>query len=109
MGYAGNAQIPLALSPDGDLAFIHFFFAQNQHERHFRQFCIPYFLPDEDEIEFKDNPDFNVWLDEANLLGNLSYSLALFEQDKIAYEQQLLEYSSEHEEFEDLIIEEDEQ
>ena len=66
-------------------------------------------LPDEDEIEFKDNPDFNVWLDEANLLGNLSYSLALFEQDKIAYEQQLLEYSSEHEEFEDLIIEEDEQ
>jgi hypothetical protein len=43
-------------------------------------------------LEFKDNPEFNQWLDEENPFGNLSYSRALFDQDSVAYEQELINY-----------------
>ncbi len=45
------------------------------------------------KTEYEDNPDFNEWLDESNQFGLLkSYSKALFEQDAVAYEQELLNY-----------------
>ena len=44
------------------------------------------------ELEFKDNEEFNEWLDGENRFGNLSYSKALFEQDIEAYKQELLTY-----------------
>ena len=46
------------------------------------------------EVEYKDNMDFNVWLDEANPFGNLSYSKALFQQDNISYVEQLTDYKA---------------
>jgi hypothetical protein len=45
------------------------------------------------KMEYEDNPEFNEWLDENNQFGLLkSYSKALFEQDKVAYEQELIDY-----------------
>lgn len=45
------------------------------------------------KIEYEDNQEFNEWLDESNQFGLLkSYSKALFEQDEVAYEQELLNY-----------------
>ena len=41
------------------------------------------------ELEYEDNPEFNEWLDNENPIGNLSYSKALFDQDPVAYEQEL--------------------
>lgn len=44
------------------------------------------------ELEYEDNIDFNEWLDNENPFGNLSYSKALFEQDNVAYEEELQNY-----------------
>lgn len=51
-----------------------------------------------DEVKYEDNIDFNQMLDEVNYFENLSYSKALFDQDYVAYCEQLLEYESEQEE-----------
>lgn len=58
------------------------------------------------EIKYEDNSEFNQWLDSLNPLGTLSYSKALFDQDKVSYEQQLLNYLSEQEEIPVLDVEE---
>jgi hypothetical protein len=50
------------------------------------------------EINYEDNTDFNLWLDEANPMENLSYSRALFDQDNVSYFEELLEYQTEREE-----------
>ncbi len=47
------------------------------------------------DIKYEDYDEFNQWLDNSNPLGTLSYSKALFEQDVISYEQQLLNYQPE--------------
>ena len=44
------------------------------------------------ELEYEDNPEFNEWLDNENPITNLSYSKALFDQDPVAYEQELENY-----------------
>lgn len=44
------------------------------------------------ELEYEDHPEFNEWLDEDNPIGTLSYSKALFDQDKVAYEFELSDY-----------------
>lgn len=44
------------------------------------------------ELEYEDNPEFNEWLDNENPIANLSYSKALFDQDQVAYEQELENY-----------------
>lgn len=44
------------------------------------------------ELEYDDNPDFNKKLAGDNPLEFLSYSKALFEQDQVAYEQELQDY-----------------
>lgn len=44
------------------------------------------------ELEYEDNPEFNEWLDNENPIANLSYSKALFDQDPVAYEQELENY-----------------
>ena len=59
-----------------------------------------------EEIKYEDNIDFNNWLDLSNPLGNLSYSKALFDQDKTSYEQQLLNYLADQEDIPVLDIEE---
>ena len=43
-------------------------------------------------MEYQDNPEFNEWLDNENPIGDLSYSKALFDQDQVAYEQELENY-----------------
>jgi hypothetical protein len=43
-------------------------------------------------LEYEDNAEFNLQLDEENPFGNLSYSRALFDQDIEAYKQELLNY-----------------
>lgn len=58
------------------------------------------------EIKYEDNSEFNQRIDSLNPLGTLSYSKALFEQDKVSYEQQLLNYLSEQEEIPVLDVEE---
>ena len=55
-------------------------------------------LPDKTEIEYEDNPDFNEMLDTSNPIGSLSFSKALFDQDKVSYCEQLLDYRAEQEE-----------
>jgi hypothetical protein len=63
-------------------------------------------LPDETEIKYEDNPDFNEMLDTTNRMGSLSFSKALFDQDNVSYCEQLLDYQSEQEEIlEDTIFE----
>lgn len=65
-------------------------------------------LPDETEIQYVDNPDFNQMLDAANPLGSLSFSKALFDQDNVSYGEQLLDYQSKLEEvLEDTIFEDE--
>lgn len=49
-------------------------------------------IPVKKELEYKDNPEFNDWLDNENQIRNLSYSKALFDQDQVAYEQELESY-----------------
>lgn len=50
-------------------------------------------LDDFNPNQYEDNPDFNDSLDELYpLSGNLSYSRALFDQDAIAYEEQLEDF-----------------
>lgn len=44
------------------------------------------------ELEYEDHPEFNEWLDNENPIANLSYSRALFDQDQVAYEQELENY-----------------
>ncbi len=44
------------------------------------------------ELEYEDHPEFNEWLDNENPIANLSYSKALFDQDQVAYEQELESY-----------------
>lgn len=44
------------------------------------------------ELEYEDHPEFNEWLDNENPILNLSYSKALFDQDQVAYEQELENY-----------------
>ncbi|WP_109438537.1 abortive infection family protein [Aquimarina sp. AU119] len=44
------------------------------------------------ELAYEDNPEFNEKLDTENDFGFLSYSKALFEQDIVAYEQELQDY-----------------
>lgn len=44
------------------------------------------------ELEYEDHPEFNEWLDNENPIANLSYSKALFDQDPVAYEQELENY-----------------
>lgn len=51
-----------------------------------------------EEVKYEDNPNFNQMLDDFNYFENLSYSKALFDQDYVAYCEQLLEYESEQEE-----------
>lgn len=49
------------------------------------------------ELEYEDNPEFNEWLDDKNPMGNLSYSKALFDQDQVAYEEELENYLEDEE------------
>lgn len=58
------------------------------------------------EIKYEDNSDFNLWLDESNPIGSLSYSRALFDQDNVSYFEELLEYQTEQEEITILEVEE---
>lgn len=51
-----------------------------------------------EETKYEANATFNLWLDESNPIENLSYSKALFDQDNVAYFEQLLEYQTEQEE-----------
>jgi hypothetical protein len=44
------------------------------------------------ELEYIDHQEFNERLDNENPIGNLSYSKALFDQDQVAYEQELENY-----------------
>jgi hypothetical protein len=44
------------------------------------------------ELEYEDHPEFNEWLDNENPIANLSYSKALFDQDQVAYEEELENY-----------------
>jgi hypothetical protein len=48
-----------------------------------------------EEIPYEDNPDFNASLDETYPLGIVSYSKALYEQDYVAYEEELENFRSE--------------
>ena len=56
-------------------------------------------LSDFNPIEYGDNPDFNTYLDElVPIVGGLSYSQALFDQDLVAYEEQMKDFKTEQEE-----------
>lgn len=55
-------------------------------------------LTDIDPIKYGDNVEFNIYLDELIAIGGgISYSRALFDQDFVAYEEQLREFESERE------------
>lgn len=58
------------------------------------------------ELIYEDNDDFNQWIDALNPIGSLSYSKALFTQDRISYEQQLLNYLADQEDIPILDVEE---
>ncbi len=49
------------------------------------------------ELQYGDNTDFNEWLDNENPIGNLSYSKAIFDQDQVAYEEELENYLNDKE------------
>ncbi|MCW1921052.1 abortive infection family protein [Luteolibacter arcticus] len=56
-------------------------------------------LSDVIPLEYADNPDFNDSLDDLYpIQGRLSYSRALFDQDFVAYEEQLEDFKAEQEE-----------
>jgi hypothetical protein len=55
-------------------------------------------LPDETEVKYEENSDFNEMLDTSNPMGSLSFSKALFDQDNVSYCEQLLDYQTEQEE-----------
>jgi hypothetical protein len=65
-------------------------------------------LPDDAEIQYEENPDFNEMLDRINQMDGLSYSKALFDQDYLSYCGQLLDYQAELEEAAEETIFEDE-
>lgn len=44
------------------------------------------------ELKYEDNPEFNENLDSSNAFGILSYSRALYDQDPVAYEEELQNY-----------------
>lgn len=52
-------------------------------------------LSHKDELQYEDNPEFNEYLDEAYLDFSVSYSEALFYQDRVAYEEQLRDFKDE--------------
>jgi hypothetical protein len=59
-----------------------------------------------EEVKYKDNTEFNEFLDRENPMTGLSYSKALFDQDNVSYCEQLLDYQTEQEEvLEDTIFE----
>lgn len=45
------------------------------------------------ELRYEDNENFNNYLDADYDLPSIKYSLALFEQDRVLYEEQLYEYN----------------
>lgn len=49
-------------------------------------------LSHKEEVIYDENPDFNEMLDENFSLADISYSKALYDQDNIAYIEQLQEY-----------------
>lgn len=49
-------------------------------------------LSSQDEIGYEENEGFNLYLDESYPELGLSYSMALFDQDPVAYEEQLRDY-----------------
>lgn len=49
---------------------------------------------DLNELQYEDNEDFNEYLDNDYDLSGIRYSLAMFEQDRVSYEEQLDEYNS---------------
>lgn len=51
-----------------------------------------YTIPVKKVLEYEDNQEFNEWLDNEHPIANLSYSKALFDQDHVAYEQELENY-----------------
>ncbi len=53
------------------------------------------------EILYDDNPDFNAYLDEEVYLDGVSYSLAMFDQDIIAYKEQLSVFKDSREDIEE--------
>lgn len=59
-------------------------------------------------VTYKENKEFNDFLDRENPIVGLSYSRALFDQDNVSYCEQLLDYQTEHEEIlEETIFEDD--
>lgn len=52
-------------------------------------------LSSQEEIKYGKNENFNVYLDESYPELGLSYSMALFDQDPVAYEEQLKDYNDE--------------
>jgi hypothetical protein len=61
-----------------------------------------------EEVRYEDNEEFNEILDRQVMIGGLSYSKALFDQDNVAYCEQLLDYQTEREEvLEETIFEDD--
>lgn len=51
--------------------------------------------PPPERIPYEENEDFNTSLDETYNYGAISYSKALYEQDYVAYEEELENYNSE--------------
>ena len=49
-----------------------------------------------EEIKYDDNEEFNQYLDEDNELDGVIYSKALFDQDPVAYKQQLENYQDQN-------------
>lgn len=54
-------------------------------------------LPDVRLIEYKDNPEFNSYLDESQETEGITYSKALYDQDPNSYLEQLNNYLSDKE------------
>lgn len=52
-------------------------------------------LSSQDEVSYEENEEFNLYLDESYPELGLSYSMALFDQDPVAYEEQLRDYKDE--------------
>ena len=49
----------------------------------------------QEDIKYEEHEDFNLYLDENYPELDISYSMALFEQDPVAYEEQLRDYKDE--------------
>ena len=60
-------------------------------------------LSDFDPLEYDDSSAFNGYLDElCPMVGGLSYSRALFDQDVVAYEEQLKDFMADREQEEEM-------